>query len=369
MLIIRAVLALTGALLGALLVGAILVLGLPFLAVSFLTRAILLFWQPSVIRWPQMFEFDPTLGWKAKANLDCHCLAERDDVFHVLTDDDGWSGKASLADSEVVVVGDSHAFGYGVDHKSSFSQVNPRLPIKAIGVPGYNLVQEVLLMNQLACKLKGKLVVWFVYVGNDLHEDLAPAMSGYRTPFVRRVNGGHQWEIVTSHLRPTKWSCSSGRLVENYPRVMQALHSETFLSERAYSACEFLIEKGRAICRHAGGQLVVMSIPAPVAVNYVRRDGGRPSGQDANAIDAGLPDRRIGAICSRYGIPFVPLRQYLDTRDYKERDDHWTERGHRRVAEVLWRLYRDYVNGRVSADRDGERRLCVVPSVWDGCDR
>ncbi len=350
---IRALLAVIATLAGMLLVAPVIALGLPFWAISILTRCLFPFCSPKVIRWPQLFEFDPTLGWKAKANLSCHCLEERDDVFHVITDADGWPGKAGLAESKLVVFGDSHAFGYGVDHKSSFLQLNPKLPLKAFGVPGYNQVQELLVMEQLSSQLKGKLVAWWIYTGNDLFDNLSPEMSGYRMPFVRQVNGGGNWEIVRSHLSPAKWTCSRtyGRSTP-YPLDV-AVHSETSLSERVYSACKYLIRKGRDICDQAGARLVVMTIPSPLALSWSRIESAHSAHPGLKALHPDFPDLRIAEICKELRVPFVPLKEYLDIGDYKERDDHWTESGHKRVVQVLWNLYSDYVSTPNSRERDG----------------
>jgi hypothetical protein len=119
-----------------------LVLLLPILAVA---AVLLLFvslvrWvgrllEPRFLAWPELVEFDRVLGWKPRRNLDTHYLAELDDVFRIVTDDEGWPGRRSIEDSDVVVVGDSFVFGYGVDTKDSFAEVKPSLKVKAIGAP------------------------------------------------------------------------------------------------------------------------------------------------------------------------------------------------------------------------------------------
>jgi hypothetical protein len=116
--VIRAVFAFPIALLGMLLAFPILVVGLPFWIVNGLTRACARRWEPQAIR--QVSEFDPVLGWRGKANLDCHVVEDRDDVFHVLTDEQGWPRTRGLVESKIVVIGDSHVWGYGVDHERAF---------------------------------------------------------------------------------------------------------------------------------------------------------------------------------------------------------------------------------------------------------
>ena len=97
-------------------------------------------------------------------------------MFRLVTDRDGWPGAGSLDDAKVVVIGDSFAFGYGVDTNRSFAALTPSLAVKAIAAPGYSMVQGVRLMEQLGERLRGKLVLWFIFLENDLQDNLAPEM-------------------------------------------------------------------------------------------------------------------------------------------------------------------------------------------------
>ena len=181
---IRTLLALIASLIGLFLAIPIVVVGFPFWAVAWLTNRATRLMEPKVVPWDHLIRFDPTFGWTPKANLNTHCVSDLGgDVFHVTTDSEGWPGASTIEESPVMVFGDSFAFGYGVNAEALFSEVNPKLHIKAIGAPGYNMVQEVMWMDRLASQLQGKLVVWFIYVGNDLYENLQPNMQDYRTPF------------------------------------------------------------------------------------------------------------------------------------------------------------------------------------------
>lgn len=337
-----AILAFLGGLVMALLV---LVLGLPFWLVGGLTHWLAPRLSPRVIRWPDLFEFDAILGWRPKPNLDCHCLEERSDVFHVVTDSIGWPGRSCLADSHLVVLGDSHAFGYGVDHEVAFfSRLNPDVRTKAIGVPGYNLVHQVLLMERLAPQFTNKVVVLFIYIGNDLHENLLPEMSGYRTPFVRRTKDG-SWEIVTHHLSPAKWNTSRGSQPREYFPILDALYNDTPLAERAFSACAFLLKKAQALSCDASFPLVVMSVPPPWVLTDSRGEVLPHMRQRYPALveHPDIPDRKIRLICQDLDLPFVSLQGTLTRSDYWERDDHWTKEGHRKVARVLLDVYHKQV--------------------------
>src|SRR4030095_4523087 len=171
-------------------------------------RAIARRFEPAFRSWTDLIEFDRKLGWRPRAGLDTHYLAIDDDVFRIVTDREGWPGTNALDKAKVVVIGDSFAFGYGIDTNRSFAALTPDVPVKAVGAPGYSMVQGALLMEQLGERLRGKLLVWFTFLENDLQDNLAPEMRGYRSPFVRPDRAGGSWEIVDQHVTPKKWDCS-----------------------------------------------------------------------------------------------------------------------------------------------------------------
>lgn len=319
----------------------LIICGLPFWIVALLTRFV---HAPThvvtskILPWQELVEYEPTVGWKPKANLNAYARADK--VFHLTTDADGWRGQTSLVESEIVVFGDSYAFGHGVSDKSFFAELNPKVKIKCVGANGYNMVQTLLWMEHLSAELAGKLVVWFIYFGNDLYENLTPNLDHYRMPFVRNVNGTGSWEIVTSHITSAKW-CATNTQCDYYARLAE-MCSPTFLSQRAYSACEFLISKGRDICDRAGARLVVMTIPDITQISRSHMERLVMMAPDPHCFDPNLPDTKIKEICGSLGVPFVTLKDHLGVEDHKERDAHWNEKGHIRVAEVLNRLHQDY---------------------------
>jgi hypothetical protein len=331
-------LALAGAagVVGLLLALPLLAISLPFHIVRGLTVRLGRRLEPSYSAWNEVIEFDLRFGWKAKRLLNTYHLA--DDVFHVTTDSDGWRGSARLEDSDMVVFGDSFAWGHGIDDKHHFANLSRRLNIKCIGANGYNLVQEYLWMEHYAPVLKDKLVVWFIYLGNDLHENLVPHMHGYRMPFVRQRPDGGDWEIVASHIKPEKWPFALKVTHADYDEKVAEICSDTFLSERAFSACEFLLAKGKALCDQAGTDLVVCSIPDPHLLTQKGHELLRSRGGDPATFDADRPDRQLARICTQLGVRFIPLKGQLDARHYYKQDVHWNQKGHRAVARLLMSL-------------------------------
>ena len=307
---------------------------LPFMAVAGLTIRLSRIARRAVVDWPELFEFDPLMGWRSKPNLDCRVS---DDAFRVTTDSDGWrSHSTRLAEADVVVFGDSFAFGFGVDDRHYFDRWTGNVRIKAVGTAGYSMVQPMLWMRRLQEELRGKVVVWLVYLGNDLDGNLHPFMSRYRAPFVRQNAGTGSWEVVTSHIRPEAWPFPSRRTsYENFVEIC----TDGFLAQRAFSACEFLIGQGRETCTAVGARLLVATVPdlAPVVTRQFDAIAARRG--IAEAIDLDLPDRRLAEICRRLDVRFVPLATHLEESDYLKTDGHWSPRGHRRFGELIRSLH------------------------------
>jgi hypothetical protein len=325
----RTVLALVGGGIGYLLIVPVIVAGLPFWIVALLARALKPLFEPRTVPWNELIQFDPVVGWKPKPCLRAFCEAMQADIFYVETDEEGWSGPGSLDESPLVVFGDSFAFGYAAN-RPFFRVSASRLQIKAVAAQGYSMVQELMLMTQLAPRLRGKLVVWFIFPGNDLTDNLSPAMWGYRSPFVLQsdVRG---WEIVTAHLQPNKWAA--------YPRYdrnkkLSAVFGQNMASDRVYSACEFLIDRGQAVCKQTGANLVVLTIPWLIQFDPLPWDG-----VSDKTLQPELPDRKLAEICKRLGVEFVPGKQYFTKSDFIPYEGHLNDKGHRRLAVILHDLY------------------------------
>jgi len=298
--------------------------------------------EPGFVPWTDLMTFDQELGWRPRSALDAHYLAQRDDVYRVVTDREGWPGTRSLDESAVVVIGDSFAFGYGVDPGSSFADLNSKLLVKGVGAPGYSMVQGVLLMEQLAQRLDGKLVVWFVCLENDLEDNLAPAMGIYRSPFVRPSRQRGEWEIAQQHVGPSPWRWS----VWGGKRLLPYLCAPGPLADRVYAGCDYLIRRAAAACSRVGAQLVLVTIPDPTQLTVEGRATLAALSGSLDACDADLPDKRIAESCHRHDVPLIVGKDHLSGLDYKPIEGlHWNARGHRRMAEVIGQVYESFQSG------------------------
>jgi hypothetical protein len=84
-----------------------------------------------------------------------------------------------------------------------------------------------------------------------------------------------------------------------------------------------------------------MTIPDAIQLTSQGREKLANSAPDRSSFDADLPDKQIKKIAAKLGIPVIALMDHLSVEDYKERDPHWNERGHRRVANVIAQVWRN----------------------------
>jgi hypothetical protein len=325
----------------------VIAVAIPIWTVVLLTRAVTRLVGRKTVAWDQIIEPHAEKGWKPKPNLNCECSFAAG-VFRARTGEDGWPAGRSLDEAEMVVFGDSFASGFGVDHGRAFFSLRSGIRIKAIGSPGYSMVQELLWMKWLAPSLSGKTVVWFLYFGNDLYDNLLPNLYHYRMPFARRGKNG--WEVVTSHVSPARWPYNPEKNFREEEKFRGAF-GENPLSTRVYEACEYLIGEGRDVCSRANADLVLLSIPWTVQLDdaeWSRRCKlyGQPEDFDRHA-----PDRRIGEIAQRLGVPLVEGRRCWSAAHHFPNEGHWNEGGHRRVAELLEQIHRN----RTQPGRSGVR--------------
>jgi hypothetical protein len=340
-------------------------LALPFLVMAAATRLIArAIGTVKLTPWARIISYDPEIGWRPSPGVTAWRGDMAGDPFPVRTDEEGWvDPDVTVDDADVLVLGDGFAFATAVEDGSLFTDHAGNVTVKAIGAPGYNMVQELLLMKQLESRLGGKLVVWLIYLGNDLDDNLRPHIQGYRAPFVRRTTIG-DWEIERGHLRPEPWPYPAR--VSNQDAFVRICSGEP-LAGRAFSACEFLIASARSLCEGAGAELAVVTIPELSDLAWRQVERARRLVDPEGPFDPGRPDREIAAICHRMGVRFFALRDRLDARDYRRSCHHWSARGQRRVGAVIGELYTARNASQAEAERPPNQEPSASNLRGDAC--
>lgn len=335
----------------------VVLIGAPFWIMSILTRSLRTLIrrvQPWEVAWTELIDFVPEVGWKNRGKVRARVRESRS--FKVSTDADGWRGSGSIDDCDLVVFGDSFAFGHGVDDRDFFQERVSGLRVKAVGVNGYNMVQQLYWMERLRDRFAGKPVMWMPFYGNDLMDNLHPNFRHYRTPFLRSSPGGGDWEIVTDHVRREPWPFDPDPKWWGYDNKIAEVCTPSFQSDRAYSACAFLIERAASACAEVGSPLGIVGVPDVDMLDPRRHGRLKSRSSRPEAFDPGLPDRRVQAICDARGLPFLPLSRVVEVDDHLPNDCHWTPRGHRKVGRALREFYQTVLSSSSApvSEREGD---------------
>src|SRR5205823_5303932 len=122
---------------------------------------------------PRIFRYDPELGWTLQPHVHAW-QSQLDFGITIDTDDLGLrappgrdAGEDRPPPRRVVVLGDSFAFGWGVDGEHMFSSALERelvgrpekYSVRTLGVPGYSTDQELLQWRRLSPRLRVDRVV------------------------------------------------------------------------------------------------------------------------------------------------------------------------------------------------------------------
>jgi hypothetical protein len=144
----------------------------------------------------KLFRPDAALGWTPLPNLNLVRRNANGDPWHVITDADGIRGPSAWGHDDqtrLLVVGDSFAFGEGVDLADRFDTLvqtrMPRLSIVNLGVMGYGPDQQLIRARPWETTLRRGDAMLLLTYGNDFY-DLAQTRHGGRSkPWLQDVEG------------------------------------------------------------------------------------------------------------------------------------------------------------------------------------
>ncbi|OHA26495.1 MAG: hypothetical protein A3C06_02870 [Candidatus Taylorbacteria bacterium RIFCSPHIGHO2_02_FULL_46_13] len=302
--------------------------------------------KPKIVVWEDIIQFDQRLGWRVKPKVDAHM--EVDNVYHLTTGEEGWRGNFNLKESTVVAVGDSFVFGQGVDDKDYFANLTHSAHVKPLGAPGYGATHYLLLLQSLTTELKGKLVIWFVYTGNDFRESIRPSSYGNKSPYVFYNRKRGQWEIQTDHINPQRLPFNFEKSYNVSIPELADLFSKNHLSEYAYAAFEYLAKEAQKHCDTHGAKFVIITTPVRWFLdgNYtfkIKRHASKP-----DDFSVKYPDEQAAIICKRNGIVCKSCFDEFSLDDFLPRDLHWSRKGNQTAANIIDALYRSFVRGELN---------------------
>jgi hypothetical protein len=310
--------------------------------------------------WNGSFEYDPLLGWR-----------NRPDFSMVGKAPDSISGRVEythnsrgLRDEEtpyqkpegtyrILVLGDSFAYGDGVQQSETFSEILESLLKKHgsfevinTGVTGYGLTQETLYYETEGYKYEPDLVM-LVFYHNDL-TDLVKEKEPPKPKFqlvdgqlvLHNVPYPHPSELET-HDAEEEWLSAVGKglakqlqfsetraLIEGAletqtPRCLKPFNQPAYW-EYAWQTVEAIFRRLSENVEEHGSRLVVVTTPPH------KEWMGCWTSPEAEVMDY---------ICAHRSIPHIDLLAGFSqggTRPYFRRDLHWNAEGHRLAAHIIY---------------------------------
>lgn len=151
-----------------------------------LCELVLNFYATNILKQGRLFEFDSLLGWKVLPNLNLERKAGNL-LWQVITDSTGNRGKSSFDNkkpTKVVIIGDSFAFGEGVDVEKRFdSQWGENYSTVNLGVMGYGTDQQLLAGKKYFSTLKKDDIVVVLSYWNDIYDLVSTSNGGREKPY------------------------------------------------------------------------------------------------------------------------------------------------------------------------------------------
>jgi hypothetical protein len=292
-------------------------------------------------------------------DLDARVAWLGSDVNTVRTCPDGWPGPHRLEESEILVVGDSFATGVGVDVDRTYWAGWDQAPrIKAVACPAYDLVQEFLLIEEIAARpIAGKLVVWLICTDNDLYDANRPSYQGHRPKpqVVESADGG--WTIDARHLagegmRRPRIELGRFRSKRAMASATELFYWSNFVSDRTFGAVGWLIARAAKLMRDAGAELVVATVPYQTSFlpgSLYRKELEQVGIKRWDKFDPHHIDRRIGTICQSQQVRYLSGASIFGFFDYLAvNDSHLNERGHKKLRRALLGLRRAQASSSVA---------------------
>lgn len=323
---------------------------------------------------PGMYREDPQVGYILTPGFSG--VLERPEFRHqVSVGPEGLRGPGVRPRSpetfRVLVLGDSQAFGFGVVESATLTTrlerlLKDRFPDKDIqvlnaGVPGYGTADELAFLRSRGPALRPDFVVVQFLSVNDLQESMTPA----RTWAIVTEEGmlGHR-DAVDPERRPwhrrllwwLKWHSHVVSLASNTMSYLMirtglvgqggTMWGEDIPPEMAELGSRLLVEIA-ATARDLGARTLFLYTTGQASVLQPEYDS--------------LPSRNVvRAAAERAGVPWIDVTaamRRVEDRDalYFPRNGHWTEAGHRVVAEILAPVIAEQIES-APLRTDGEAR-------------
>ena len=266
-------------------------------------------------------QYDPELTYTLRPGGTCRIVNPDDAVRYSANAQGLRDSEAALEEPLAVVLGDSHAMGWGVDASESFpKQMEERLggPVLNAGISSYGTARQLLLLERLQLPDVNALVIQ--YGENDFGENRASVEEGK----LRIMSEAQYRALVERHARSIRYyplkhvRSMVGALFESpEPTVPSPAASDT--AEARYFL--ELLDRHRKLVEHR--TVVVLELNGK----------GRDDGRFIQALRHLLAKPRYAEL-GRW-VSALDVSPELTAADYLRLDGHMTTRGHGTVARLV----------------------------------
>lgn len=265
----------------------------------------------------------------------------------------------------LVVVGDSYVQALEVPYEETFyarlearvrEAGETRLEAIPMGVSGYGQAQQLLWLKRLGLCLSPDLVIASVFLGNDVTDNSSEIGPAATRPYFELRNG--KIELVSLPREAARWKYAAAKYLRSFIIYKEIGHRVSALerlggnlgvvsyvyaeegagealarSRRdAWALTLALVEEIARLSRSAGAQVLLAY------------HGSYPTGSAESAAE------RFSRFCAEAQLDCLDLASDLEghAEYFVPIDEHWTARGHERVAELIWDYWQDTLVGKTS---------------------
>jgi hypothetical protein len=299
------------------------------------------------------FVVDSGYGVRAtKANVDTRHYVPGDYDIRITTNSAGMRGPEEYpvervpGKKRVLVLGDSFPFGYGVEDGDAVSAVLEKLlngpapggyEVLNFGVAGFGQAEALVTWENRARAYRPDVVVWF-YFDNDIGNNAVAKLYDVQPDgSVRRTGASF---LPGTNVQDAMLSFPPLRFLFEHSEAWNLVRNRlSSLVQKALIRDQGLKDYGDATPE----SVALTSALLKEIVAATRRDGARPVFviiPNGRGMTSNFPLTKDELAALQ--VPLIDGRDYLEASDYYRRDNHWRAIGHRKTAEKLVAVIRQF---------------------------
>jgi hypothetical protein len=279
--------------------------------------------------------------------------------------DDEFPPSNATRQKRILFLGDSFTSGFATQRRHRFSdlikeKINDGFQVLNMGLWGYGLDQELLVLREKGLKYSSDVVVLSLFMDDIFTVNLFSVNAGlYIKPrFSLSENGtlklgnvpvpnnhgkSYLFNMIISRIQLFRNRLALGS--EYYQRGWLSVFDTKFLREKGFGLPLRLIQEMHGLLSTRNSKLVLVIIPyVDQLLDQEIYASGKPyMGIPPERLDLRLPQKVVKLFCEKSEIPVLDLlpvfkKQGAQEKLFFDKDLHWTKAGHRLASEEILRF-------------------------------